>query len=122
MRGSFCACRYYSMSGRYWKLWELASNFYGHSIDCLPRRNEQRLAIASAKGHIGRLRGQDDGAEMLAVGRNDPYPTRSGAIDVARSIDLHAIGITRFFLGAHVDQNLPVSDRTVRLRVKAQNG
>src|SRR6185437_4264924 len=78
----------------------------------------ERLAII-APGEIGQAFRRQDGAEMLALRRNDPDAAGAAVPDIALRIDLHAVGKARAGIRTHVDEGLAVRHRAVRLHVIA---
>src|SRR5262245_18690323 len=61
------------------------------------RRDVEASVVAVAPREVGRVFGREDDAQARALGVEDVDPTRAAAVDVARGIDLHAVGGARAF-------------------------
>src|SRR6266705_1922477 len=55
-------------------------------VDARARCNVERLPVGVAESHISGLFGRADGAEMLALGRDDPYAAGSGLVEIALDV------------------------------------
>jgi radical SAM superfamily enzyme YgiQ (UPF0313 family) len=54
--------------------------------------DEQRPAVASAPGDVGRPLGNQDRGQVLALRREDPDPAGAGAVEIPRAVHLDAVG------------------------------
>src|SRR5262245_26699125 len=56
------------------------------------RRDVEASVVDVAPGEVGRVFGREDDTETRSLGVEDVDPARAATVDVARGIDLHAVG------------------------------
>src|SRR5262249_54391422 len=82
----------------------------------------QGLAVRVAKREIADAFRYLDRADVLAVRRHNPYPTRTRAVDVPRLVDAHPIRNTVAGRACRVDEHATSGNRSIRLHFVTQDG
>ena len=85
-----------------------AWNVQPHLVEAASSAEVQRLSIVIPPGHVVRVLRGDDRSQMLSLGRNDPQTTRTGHIQVAALVHLHAVECVFARCGRHIEENLAV--------------
>src|SRR5438309_5947890 len=82
-------------------------------VDARARGDVQGLVIGIAELDIGDELGREDRAQVLALGRYDPHPTRRRFPDVPLYVDLQTVADPWGRIAADVDEHLAVGDGVV---------
>src|SRR6267143_6540015 len=84
-------------------------------VDAGARGDVQGLVVGVAELDVGDELGREDRAQVLALGRDDPHPARSGFPDVPFDVDLQTVGDSGGRIAADVDEHTAVGHGVVGL-------
>src|SRR5437870_7590 len=94
-----------------------ARDFQANAVEACAGGQVERLEVFVAESQVRRDFGREDFTPQFAVWSEDPYPFRTGRVEIALDIHLHPVSETFFAGRFQIGEDAPILYRPVRLDV-----